>query len=137
MTILKNFGITLFVFLVFDYIWLGIIAKSFFTKHLGYIARMKGGSIDAFIPSAIVAYLLMALALEIFVLSRAGDYSWMKLAMFGALLGFFSFGIYDFTNHAVIKDYPFVVVAVDIAWGTFLFGAVAVTSHWIRGMLNG
>lgn len=135
MTIFKTFGITLLVFLVFDYLWLGVLAKSFFTQHLGSIARLKDGAISAYLPSALVVYFAMALALEIFVLSRASEYSWIKLGLMGALLGFFMFAVYDFTNHAILKDYPLIVVVVDVVWGTFLFAAVALISHWLRAKL--
>jgi len=35
------------------------------------------------------------------------------------------------TNYALVKDWPPIVVAVDIAWGTVLSGLVSLMTYWI------
>ena len=43
----------------------------------------------------------------------------------GAAMGLFAYGTFEFTNWAVIEGWPSGLVAVDMAWGTFLTGSVA------------
>ena len=38
---LRNYGITLGIFLVIDFIWLTVIAKSLYAQHLGYLMATK------------------------------------------------------------------------------------------------
>jgi uncharacterized membrane protein len=45
--------------------------------------------------------------------------------LFGALFGFFTYATYDLTNWATLRDWPPLIVFVDIAWGTFLSASVA------------
>jgi uncharacterized membrane protein len=45
--------ITLAIFFVIDLVWLGIVAKTFYRKHLGYLMAPKVGW-----PAAILFYLL-------------------------------------------------------------------------------
>jgi uncharacterized membrane protein len=43
----------------------------------------------------------------------------------GALFGLAVYGVYNFTNMATLKGYPWAMVAVDTLWGTAIFAAVA------------
>ncbi len=43
----------------------------------------------------------------------------------GALLGLLAYGTYEFTNKAVIKDWPWTMVAVDTVWGVILTATIA------------
>ena len=38
----------------------------------------------------------------------------------GAFLGFFAYATYDLTNQATLKDWPWKLSVIDIAWGTTL-----------------
>jgi uncharacterized membrane protein len=50
---------------------------------------------------------------------------WRVAAFRGALFGFFCFATYDLTNLATVKLWSLRVSLIDMAWGTFLTGAVA------------
>ena len=45
----------------------------------------------------------------------------------GALFGLVVYGVYDFTNYATLRHWPFALTLVDVAWGT-LASAVAATA---------
>ena len=51
----------------------------------------------------------------------------------GLFFGLITYATYDLTNMATIRQWPLVVVVVDIAWGMVLTGAVSYLS-WLAGM---
>lgn len=48
-----------------------------------------------------------------------------EAALYGALLGALAYGTYEFTNKAVIKEWPWEMVAVDFTWGIILTALVS------------
>jgi uncharacterized membrane protein len=48
---------------------------------------------------------------------------------YGAGFGFVTYGIYDFTNYATLKSYPLVLLAADLAWGTFVCGLTSFAAY--------
>jgi uncharacterized membrane protein len=117
---------------VADYVWLGLVMKSFYIEGLRHTARLSsdGASIAPNLLSGLIVYALIALGLLLFVLPKAATapqaFGW------GALFGLVAYGIYDFTNHAIIAGYPLRIVFVDLAWGAVLCSAVAVIIFWLR-----
>lgn len=118
--------LTVPVFFLIDMVWLGTVAKSFYQNNLGYLL----GPINW--PAAIIFYLLFIVGIIIFAVSPAiGAGSITKALVLGALFGFFTYATYDLTNLATVKDWPLIVVFVDIAWGMVLSGSVATLSFLI------
>lgn len=118
---IKRYLITLTAFIGIDFIWLGLIASSFYAKHLGYIMRE-----DFLIFPAIVFYLIYSLGILLFAVNRK---SLKEATHYGALLGFLAYATYDLTNLATLEGWPVIVVVVDILWGTVLTGTVSFLSH--------
>ncbi len=113
--------LTLAVFFVIDMIWLGVVAKGFYRRHLGFLMSPKVGWI-----SAILFYLLFIVGLLVFVIRPALLTGIPLHALFyGALFGLISYATYDLTNLATIKDWPLVVTVVDLIWGTVLGSVVS------------
>lgn len=50
---------------------------------------------------------------------------------YGALLGLLAYGTYEFTNKAVIKGWPWQMVAVDTIWGVVLTAIVAGAAYYV------
>ena len=113
--------ITLAVFFLIDMIWLGVVAKGFYRKHLGPLMSPKVNW-----AAAILFYLLFIVGLLVFVIrpALAGGKPLQALFM-GALLGLISYATYDLTNLATLKDWPIVVTVVDLIWGSVLGGSVS------------
>lgn len=40
----------------------------------------------------------------------------------GMIFGLVTYGTYDLTNQATIKDWPIIITIVDLAWGSLLAG---------------
>ncbi len=107
------------IFVLFDLLWLGVVAKNFYQTRLGHLL----GEV-AWLP-AVIFYLVFLLGLTYFATYPALDGGIFRTALLGALFGFFTYATYDLTNHATLRDWPWIVTVVDIVWGTVLGAAVA------------
>ena len=56
---------------------------------------------------------------------------WSTALLNGGLIGLISYGTYDLTNLASIRDWPLKVTIVDLIWGTVLSATIAVTGYFI------
>ncbi len=115
------YAITLAVFFLIDMVWLGVVAKGFYRRHLGVLLSPKVNW-----AAAILFYLLFIVGLVVFAVRPALLHGAPLTALgLGALLGLVSYATYDLTNLATIKDWPLVVTVVDLVWGTVLGGSVS------------
>ena len=118
---LKLCAISVPVFFLIDFLWLGLIAKPFYDRHLGYILR---GQVLWW--AAILFYLFFLLGLVVFVIAPAVESGSLSKAVFlGLFFGFITYQTYELTNFALVKDWPLIVVVVDIAWGMVLSSLVS------------
>jgi uncharacterized membrane protein len=111
----KSFLATLVIFLGIDFLWLGLIAKNFYDKHLGALERTISW------PAIVLVYLLISLGIVLLVLPKVGGN--VKLALlWGAIYGLIVYGVYDLTNLATLKNWSFTMVVIDMLWGMFICG---------------
>ena len=54
----------------------------------------------------------------------------------GAFFGLVAYATFDLTCMALFKDFPLVVVAVDLLWGTVLTGTVATAGFFLGRWLG-
>jgi uncharacterized membrane protein len=111
---------TFFVLIPIDFLFLGIVAKGFFTAEVG---DMLGEIRPA---PAILFYLLYVVGILIFVSGSAAA-SWQSSLLYGALFGLFCYATFDLTSLALLKHWSWRVAIVDISWGSFV-SALASTS---------
>ncbi len=134
---MKAYAIALVAFLILDSLWLGIIMKDFNLRSLAKIGRIKDGKIDVLYLPALIVYFLMPLAIALFVTPQLGlEISHWQAFLWGAGMGLIIYGVYDFTNLAVLRDYPLGFALIDVAWGSFLFGVVTVIVRLSLPMLD-
>ncbi|MFC1814877.1 DUF2177 family protein [Thermodesulfobacteriota bacterium] len=125
MVILKTYLIAFSVFLVIDLLWLGVIAKSFYFRHLEPFFAEKINW-----PAAFIFYILFVAGILIFAIFPALEkQSLQRAVVYGALFGFFTYATYDLTNLATLRNWPVIIVIVDILWGTVLCAAVATAGY--------
>lgn len=118
---LKLYGLTAAVFFAIDLVWLGVVAPGFYQKHLGHLLRP-----DVVWGAAILFYLLYLAGVLVFaVLPGLEAGSLPRTVALGAFFGLVAYATFDLTCMALMRDFPPVVVAVDLAWGTVLTGTVA------------
>ncbi len=121
---IKIFLSSLLVLGALDFLWLGIIAKNFITRELAPIARMQGSELDAQRLPLVLAYLVMALGMTLFVAPKFSS-SWLPSFAWGAAFGFVIYALFDLTNLTILKNYSVLFAVVDVAWGTLLFALTA------------
>lgn len=124
---IKLFLVALIVFFVIDLIWLGLIAKKFYRKHLGFLM-----SDDVNWVAAVVFYIVFIIGNVLFVIAPSlEEGSFMHALLYGALFGFVTYATYDLTNLATLKNWPIIITIVDLVWGTFLATSVSVVTYLI------
>jgi len=129
---LKLYCIALPIFFAVDMIWLGVVAKSFYARHIGFLMKSDVNWVAAFL-----FYLLFIAGLVAFVIAPAVDKgSWVRALLFGALFGLITYATYDLTNLATLKNWPFVVTLVDMAWGMVLAGSVSAVTWLVASKIG-
>lgn len=117
---------TLVIMLALDLVWLGVIAKKMYADALGPLLA----DAPKIIP-AVAFYFLYPLGVVIFVIAPAlAAGSWAQALVRGALFGFFGYMTYEFTNLALIRNWPSSLVAGDIAWGVVLTAVIATAGYY-------
>lgn len=108
---------TAVTFLILDLLWLGVIARSFYSAQMG----------DLMAPSAHVGvaagfYALYIVGVIFFAIlpASSGNSPVLGALMNGFALGLLCYGTYDLTNLATTAGWPWVLPFVDIAWGAVL-----------------
>ena len=129
--LIKLFIATLAVFLVIDIIWLGLVARRFYQKHLGFLMSPSPKWI-----AAIIFYLLFIVGLLVFVVLPGLEAGSLQVTLArAALFGLVTYGTYDLTNQATVKKWPILITVVDLVWGTTLSVIVSLLSFLIGGWM--
>jgi len=118
---------TAFVFFAIDYVWLSQVAKRFYFVHLDglLLDTPRMGAAGLFYMAYVAGIVIFAVAPAL----KADSFT-MALT-YGALFGMFAYATYDMTNYATLRDWPLIVVVVDITWGTLLTGVSAAAGFWL------
>lgn len=129
---LKNYLITLVVFLSIDMVWLLVISKNLYAKHLGYLMTPNVN-----VAAAFAFYLIFVAGILFFVINPALAKESFQYALFvGMFFGLITYATYDLSNLATVKDWPVLITAIDLVWGTCLSGATAAISYTVIRFLS-
>lgn len=123
MKIILLSALVFIVFIILDLLWFKIMGN-FLKNEIASIARLtENREWNVRIFPAMLVYVCMTAAIFVFITPIAS--STANAFLLGALFGLISYGIYDFTNLATLSAWTVRFAMVDIAWGTFLCGAVS------------
>ena len=119
---------TLIVLTGLDFLFLGILAKGFFTSQVGdMLGEIK-------VAPALLFYLLYIVGVLIFVSGGAGA-TWQSTLGYGALFGLFCYATFDLTSLSLLKHWSWPVAAVDVSWGAIVTAvsstAGLVVANWL------
>ena len=127
---IKVIVLSIVLFLVLDALFIGAMMKNW----QSLLLRVQGEKLEVKMLSAIGAYIVMVLAWVYFVykpyLIHKNIWTAVKT---GAVLGFVIYGIFELTNHAIIKKWDFSFVVMDTVWGSVLY---ALVSYFALSLLN-
>lgn len=116
----------LIILIALDALWLGVIAKSFYSQHLSYLMASKIKW-----HAAVIFYLMYIIALIYFVVNPYSESSLIVFLLSAAGFGLVTYGTYDLVNLATIKNWPEIVVWVDCSWGMILTMLVSWFGRWV------
>lgn len=125
-TLLINTAVSLLFFGLMDAFWFSVFMKKYSNKMLKDFLHIKEEKIYVKMSSALIVYILMVLIAVFFLAPLVNTLTNQFIVfLYGALMGACVFGVYDFTNHATVKDYPITFALVDTSWGAFMYGCLA------------
>lgn len=128
MNFIKAWSVTTAVFFAGDSAWLYFVMNRFFVPQIKHLMNVSGSGVHINYVSALCAYLLLSTALTLFVVVPLVEKSTLTIFLNGAFLGLSLYGVYEFTNHATLAQWPLSFLAVDLVWGALWSGMVSVIS---------
>lgn len=131
MQFLKVYALTLVIFFLVDIVWLGVISKKLYKEYLGHLMAPNVNW-----AAALVFYFLFIAGLVFFVIIPAIEKGDLMYAItLGAFFGLITYGTYDLTNLATLKDWPLNITIIDLIWGTFLNAATSGITYFVATSL--
>ncbi len=129
---IKLYFLALSIFFAIDMVWLGLVAKQFYSKYIGFLMTKD----VQWIP-ALIFYLLFIAGLVFFVITPALEKNnWMHALFAGMFFGLVTYATYDLTNLATLKNWPMIVTIVDLVWGMTVSGLVSVFTYVVARKLG-
>lgn len=118
---LKMYAVGVVSCFALDLLWLGVVAKGFYQRHLGPLLRP-----DVQWLPAVLFYLLYVAALVVFVAAPAVERQSLGRAVgLGAFFGLAAYAAFDLTGLALLRDFSLAAALADLAWGAFLSATVS------------
>ena len=134
MQTLKLFLAGLPVFLALDALWLCVVAKGFYRRELGPLARRVGEEWAPIWWATVPVYLAIVGGLALFVVPKSATP--LAALGWGAVFGVVLYAVYDFTNYALVANWSLKMTLVDLAWGAFACGAAAFVMKHLEAWLK-
>jgi uncharacterized membrane protein len=126
MQYVKQFLVATGLFVVFDSVWLGYVANSFYKTNMGDLLASQPNMV-----AAVLFYVIYLVAMVVFVINPGLQHGLRWVAGRGALLGLAMYATYDLTNQATLAGWPLVVTLVDMTWGVFITTTVSTLTYLI------
>ena len=104
--------LTAIIFVILDGTYLNLI-KGYFNKQ---VKSIQGSDIQINIVATGLVYVVLIYGLNYFIIRKH------KSVQEAALLGFFTYAVYELTNLSLFKNWNITTVIIDTTWGTVLFG---------------
>jgi len=121
MTYAMAYGLCLLLFAAVDITWLMTMGGKLYKQTLGDILLPQ-----VFLPPAAAFYLLYPAGVVIFAVAPALKTGSLTTALaYGALFGLFTYGTYELTNFATLRNWTLQITLIDIAYGAIATGAIA------------
>lgn len=98
-----------------DVFWIGFFMKGTYEKGIGHLLASHFSVLPA-----VLFYFLYAAGILLFVILPSEGKSLGWIVGMGALFGLVSYGVYDLTNLATLRDWPWSIAIMDMLWGAVL-----------------
>lgn len=128
MSLILLYVTTFVVFLALDYVGLSYIVKPVFERSIGHLMQENFRVLPAF---AFYAFFMAVLLWFVSWPAVMQDRSLLWVFGNAALIGALGYGTYEFTNLAILKDWTWQMVWIDLVWGSCLTAAAATAGVWV------
>ena len=119
----NKYYIAPFILFTLDIIWLSIFMKKRFNRIIKNIQKEEARYNKIY---ASISYIIMIVGLFIFVLPNiTKENPFLDSLKYGGLFGLVIYGIFDFTNLAIFKNYELSTAIIDVIWGSLLYFCTA------------
>lgn len=120
--------------LVLDFCWIGLFMGGQYNR---MVPLIQGSKMVMNYYSATLAYLLMIVGLQVFVIPNINPRKLLTSSLkYGFLFGIILYGVYDFTAGAVFKKWDFKLAIMDILWGGLVYFLTCLITFKIVEALN-
>ena len=120
-----DYIIPAFSMLFIDSVYLSNIGGPMFDN---MVKKIQKDDMKLNIYGAIGAYILMILALYKFIIVER------KPPTDAFILGVCIYGVFDFTNYAIFKNYSLIVGLLDVLWGGILYYIITWITYKLLGI---
>lgn len=118
--------LTAIIFVILDGTYLNLI-KGYFNKQ---VKSIQGSDIQINIVATGLVYVVLIYGLNYFIIRKN------KSVKEAALLGFFTYAVYELTNLSLFKNWNISTVIIDTTWGTVLFGLTTAIVYKISNLFK-
>lgn len=115
--------LTCLLFITLDIPYLFVFGE----RWKGLVATVQKTPMQVNFGYGLIVYVILAVGLYGLVLSR--NMTLKETIVSSALLGLSTYGVFNFTNSAIFKEYDMSVAVVDTAWGTLLTSVVGASVY--------
>ena len=129
MELLIDLVISFLIVMILDIIWLGLIMNNYYSN---LIANIQGVEINANFFAAGLCYATLIFGLNYFVLSKTKKYDLLNILSLSVPYGLVTYGTYDFTSAAVLKNFDLITAFIDVTWGMLLMSLAAIGTVYSR-----
>ena len=123
-----------FTFLILDTLWIRLLVSRFYLEHVPNILSLESGHIKANVLPAIIFYHIYYHCVFYLAVYKAS--SLKESLTTAAILGLMSYGTYVFTNHAIMKQWSWLISLSDLTWGIILTAAIAFSAYRVKTGYN-
>jgi uncharacterized membrane protein len=115
----KQSVIATLVLLLADFLWIGLYMGK---QYQIQVLSIQGSNMKANSVFIVLAYLLMVVGLNVFVLPNIRKGHELEDSLkYGLTFGIVLYGVYDFTSGAVLTKWNKKLAIVDVLWGGFVY----------------
>jgi uncharacterized membrane protein len=108
-----QFILTAIILLAIDAVYLKFIGGPFYSHA---VKKIQGKEITPRPYSVVIVYIIIITGLYYFIIGPNKSYK------DGAFFGLAVYGVFDFTNHAILDNYSLPLAMMDTIWGMVLCG---------------
>ena len=132
---LITYAATLVGFLAVDALWITFVSRKLYDLEAGDVLREKPK-----IGASLLFYLLYSLGITVFAVFPLTQHfngihatltAYWQAAAWGGGLGLFAYSTFAFTNQAIIREWKYKLVVVDLLWGILITGGMTLVGFGV------